>query len=1399
MASDQRFGSLAFLLALLTGVTPGPAFATTATLTVAQDGTGDYSTIQAAVDAANPGDTVFVRNGVYGTGGKEDTFAQKMQNRVFINKSLTLVGESKEKTIIKGGHASTPVDSAGLGLGPDAVRCIGIGANNVVISNLTVTGGATHVPSVNDNCDGNGGGIYMLNGYSGVQIVDCIISNNVAQRAAGIRHGNDVSANHSKCLVARCWFDGNKAANRDPIGRGILLVHSLCTRHYYTSCLFYSVTAVNCTFADGNSRSHNETVNCRSYNCIYADTFYKMDDNGSYNNCIFNHAYNMSPNANTNDCVFAAGYDHFMAPVLNDYRLHDGATFAIGRGDAAYLAQVDLGIPEGCRYTDFYGHAFTPQNGKINIGCSQQAITPAGGKITLAGQSGMSIVQSVGAYNCTMDNGLYSFGENNVPLTQSKFLAYLRAETYPMTLRIRHDASVATSSGRRNGLHSFAASDADTMTRYPLMDGTFVVMAPPVGKALALTPVFNSAVCWVDRASTAEAPDGSEAKPYASLQAAINSIANNAYGTVYVREGTYDNENGTTVFNLANRISSNGRKVRLVSADGIGKATLLGAADPGVALDAWPFGCGARAMRCVYLGEGCAIQGFALTQGHSNTDADTSNGRRGAAIFLAGGAQALDCVITNNVGYQGAALNGTENGKVPTAWAFRCLIADNYPITATTGAQKKFGGTAGVVRSTTLGSCILQNNHGHNFGGYESQYTCQCTIVGGSENGNVVGVTGASINLLVSAPANGFNGQLVYGGVGDFGSGAMAADSQSVVRESPLLADPLAGDYRLGSVSPARTSGVTTHPALTDAQRGDYYMLGATDFNGVPFRFMNGKPVCGAVQTFAPTVVVAGDGIEPRGPVVLASGADRVTFTATFTATRPYLGFVVNGETQMVAQTTFELVIPQRDDYRDAFTVSALYDTNWYVDPTGDDMAYGTAAAPKKTLRGGLEHAIAGDVVHVASGVYKTEKMYQTKQLGNNNGAFNLAARAVVPEGVALIGAGAGTTFIVGESDLGADESAKGCGPNAVRCVALGAGARLSGFTLTGGRTDADGNADNYHGGGVLASYRPTTLPLITDCVISNCVGRRGGGGMFGSYNRCRFFDDAVVNGGNGAAMRGNGGDTAVIRNSVVDRCVGYATLYMVTQIENCTIGAGNVDGNLNSNGATVVNDCNLLENVLVLGGKAVTCGESVGTRLLACAYGPETKGYLGKFVTASDCVEADSLDRLQVDPLTYAPIVDANLGIDAAVAGNYDGGDLDCHGRPRFVNGLRLDIGAVEADWLDAYSKAIGGRVTVTAADGRVERIAGKVTIPAEATLTATVGRAGVDGVYLLKATVAEGGQCVVQKDGADLATLMAGTSETRLRLGDGPASLAFSAAGTGTTVLDSLRSAFGFIVVVR
>jgi len=57
------------------------------TLYVGGNSPGNYTTIQSAINTANPGDTIFVYSGTY-------------YENVLVNKTLNLFGENKDITII---------------------------------------------------------------------------------------------------------------------------------------------------------------------------------------------------------------------------------------------------------------------------------------------------------------------------------------------------------------------------------------------------------------------------------------------------------------------------------------------------------------------------------------------------------------------------------------------------------------------------------------------------------------------------------------------------------------------------------------------------------------------------------------------------------------------------------------------------------------------------------------------------------------------------------------------------------------------------------------------------------------------------------------------------------------------------------------------------------------------------------------------------------------------------------------------------------------------------------------------------------------------------------------------------------------------------------------------------
>ena len=102
---------------------------------------------------------------------------------------------------------------------------------------------------------------------------------------------------------------------------------------------------------------------------------------------------------------------------------------------------------------------------------------------------------------------------------------------------------------------------------------------------------------------------------------------------------------------------------------------------------------------------------------------------------------------------------------------------------------------------------------------------------------------------------------------------------------------------------------------------------------------------------------------------------------------------------------------------------------------------------------------------------------------------------------------------------------------------------------------------------------------------------------------------------------------------------------------------------------------------------------------------------------------------------------------------------------------------------------------------DPEVALVEDGVKIPAGASLAATVGRAGrANGAYMLKATVEDGATCAVTRDGMAAAPLTAGANEVRYATGEtGLTDLVFTADALGSTVLSSLKSEMGTMVILR
>ncbi len=252
-------------------------------LYVGGSGEGNYTSIQEAINAASNGDTIFVYNGMY-------------KENVVIDKSINLIGESIDETIIDGNRSN------------DVIR---VEAGNVKIANFTIqySGRKENMAGIYivgsycriENCKiiKNNRGIYMISDNNVIR--DCSI--NICSKSCIAVYGGNHNNFNNLSLSSAGWcgiyiWGGNSIIEncsiRDCGTRGIYLYnggHNTIKNCVITDTQIHGITLLlsdnnvitNCSFSSHkyfgiylNQSNSNLISKCESFENKISGVFIKM-------------------------------------------------------------------------------------------------------------------------------------------------------------------------------------------------------------------------------------------------------------------------------------------------------------------------------------------------------------------------------------------------------------------------------------------------------------------------------------------------------------------------------------------------------------------------------------------------------------------------------------------------------------------------------------------------------------------------------------------------------------------------------------------------------------------------------------------------------------------------------------------------------------------------------------------------------------------------------------------------------------------------------------------------------------------------------------------------------------------------------------------------------------------
>lgn len=785
------------------------------------DGTAEkpYVTIQDAVNAASSGETVRIAAGTYDQGGV--IVDGSTSTRVLIqNKTLRLIGAGRGKTVILGVHGSA---AGGYGYGPGAWRCVQVdNGDGTVVEGVSLRNGATANNYASKYNSVSGGGILVCNGSDAKSV--CVVDSDFIGCSAvwgGASRGG---------TLVRCLMDGSCADN------GLAACESRLVNCVVTRCRPTSITEgvanaselYNCTLVD-NMASYALTGSSAAYGCVAILSSTKAD----------------LSNSTVTDCVLGRsapkGHVQVLAPAVGDWRLLAGSD-AVGAATASRLSDLDL--PAGIDpMVDFAGKAIVAASGRIDAGALQGAVAPAAGGLHFRYAEGATVPVIADGRTNANPNATWVFPETYP--TQYVFSA--TAEDFALCRLARLNAA-----GSANSNLGFA----------PALDDTVRLLPPPAVGVVA-TNYFEFATAaktkWTDPENgDDDTGDGSEAHPYRTLAKAVTAVdCTSGASVIYAKKGVYDEgemSNDYGRFRVAAACGTYGR-IRIVAVDGPEETSIVGEKDPDSTETGTYAGCGANALRGVFITgrNDSSLQGFTI-RGCYSADPSYPSRKRGAAVYSGEGldrAQITDCIIRDNRS-RGSLVYG---GTVRRCRFLRNAVDDTiFSGAHTEGASLSEADLAGVGVAV---ACEFAENEITTPGGDAQGFAggaariYSCTVVGEPRTGRLVsGKVAYSMNSVFDGGANIYSAAMLTNCV----LWNQATTSYNKQTEK-LLADPqftdrAVGDYRVRPASPCVGYGADL--------AADPYFWGVFDgaLDGALVFSAAGRPVVGAWQGSAERVTV---------------------------------------------------------------------------------------------------------------------------------------------------------------------------------------------------------------------------------------------------------------------------------------------------------------------------------------------------------------------------------------------------------------------------------------------------------------------------------------------------------------------------------------------------------------